>query len=509
LPQTNKDWLKNDLMGYFKRIIYFNPVTLWGEHAGVTPSQLVKICSFIEGNFDIEQIIIDGQEAFGIPLNRKGYFEIQNQAYKKISLLIDEKTILALSLTSAQDIVSVIPILEKIKKKYNIPVIAGGYGISTCFKLLLKSFPSLFDCFVIGPGEFPLLEILKKSDRGYLIPEGVRGCAYLQDQKIIYLESSFTSPKINTYNWDYLNKKSFYSCLATSSSQYCNNKCNFCIEPSMNSKLIQISPNDYEKSLLTSLENFPQIKCLWITDPHIGGSLKNGIEILNILTNNNLKAFTNFRCDFDTSKIINKEKLKDFAFYFGLESANPETLFEMGKTRNPTKYLTSFLENISFCSKYKILPLIGLIINYPYENFNNTKISIKYIANNIPKSEFLTNGIVFSASLFMIHYGDLFHKKLTKLEKDGLLFESPFLDFDFIPEDLELVTKVCSRDFGFSQALSAIEEVQHMSVINANTVERLTSFGYFDRHKIKEEIKSDIVDFDTIRNASKLINYTN
>lgn len=483
------------------RLVLYVPCTEWGEHAGVAPTHIVRLAHYIRCTNKVDVRIIDAQVQFGIPLTAAGVELHTSLAVGNILSNCDDRTVLGISATSAQDIVSVLPIIQRVKREASIPIVIGGSGGGLAYRTLLAKYSGLIDAVVVGPGEYALSALLRSWKCGQFEPERIPGVAIRLADGIALEPPTFAVPRVGAPDWDLLPARDRYRCVATTASVGCPYRCAFCCESLLRRGVRQIDEAEYDTVLESIRHAFPGVQSIWLTDPLAGGTLKHAIRIVQAARRAQFSIFMNCRGDVFSEELAGALARSDSAVYFGLESANPDTLLQMRKTVDAAGYLSRTQDAFTWCKVTGLLPIVGTIANYPLMPYRTTRDTVGYLcrlAAEAPAQSLI--GHVFSTSLFMLHAGDELYESRGALERAGCLFKSCF-DVQYhgveIFDGLEMMATATAHDYDLAAALAVQEQIKRYSVIGEREKRVFRAFGYFDHCACSRVADSDVIDIDS------------
>ena len=121
------------------------------------PVAVVRLANFVQRERpDVECHVIEASVVFGQPVNEAGEAKVHQMIYEYVDRLVDSDVMIGFSTFANRDVVHSLPLAREMKKRYNCPILLGGYAASTCAELVAESYPDLFDAICVSAGEYAL-----------------------------------------------------------------------------------------------------------------------------------------------------------------------------------------------------------------------------------------------------------------------------------------------------------------------------------------------------------------
>jgi len=463
-----------------KKFIFIVPVNRWSLVVPATPTNVLQIVTYLRSRLTVEVEVIDMQMEYGVPLNQEGEEKIYHLAVADLENRINENSILGISATSSNCLVASLPLVAQIKKKFSCPIVIGGYAATSAGQLILEDYPRYFDAVVLGAGEIPCEKIVQELDGNIIHWENIPGVAYVKDGRIIRNEA----PDMLSFNdlpvldFSILRYAHLYDRLVYNSSQGCVFNCEYCFEKMVHPRFQYREPVKVMADIEAAGKFISPEAGIIFYDAIFGLHRPQVGELCRQLKTNRRQFFFETRGDVFPLDLYPVLEGNCKAIYFGLEAASPKTLERMKKTTNPQIYLNSIRKQIEACFNHRIVPMIGLMLNYPLKTEEELKEDL-FFAQEMRQLYFLGNynsGISFLPFLYEIHYNEPFYYRLSILEKEGLVAR-PFFPIQYhgipVRKELQLSVVKPSLDVTEEQVFFYAQEILKQIVISSNTNQEL------------------------------------
>ena len=276
--------------------------------------------------------------------------EAQNLTYPDLAKIIHEQQPDMVGLTSSTpNFLNALKLAKIIRVNSSAKIILGGVHASSLPEFVAETYSDLIDVVVVGEGEQTMLELANAQDKR-LGMESIKGIVYKSGPKTLHNESrpficdldSIPFPardlipqhlfKPNLHNARYR------KCLTILTSRGCPFNCSFCAARIVSGRKYRMHSADYVLEEMKMLKDQYQAQQLIITDDTFTMDPGRLEKICRGMIDRklNLKWFC-----FSQVNTVNKEILKlmkragCYSIGFGIESANKETLKQMGKPIDP------------------------------------------------------------------------------------------------------------------------------------------------------------------------------
>ncbi|MES0337768.1 MAG: radical SAM protein [Candidatus Magnetobacterium sp. LHC-1] len=278
--------------------------------------------------------------------------EAQGLSYNAITTIITKSQPDVIGITCATpNFMRAIKLAELCRSYCTAKVVMGGVHVSAIPEFVMRTYPGLIDCVVIGEGERSMLDVVNAyQDNASL--EGISGIIYRDGDTIIrndvrpYIEDMDSIPfpardlipqrlfVPNMHNARYRN------CMTILTSRGCPFNCSFCAARIVSGKKYRIHSAQYVLEEMQMLKKDYNARQLIITDDTFTINHTRLEEICRGMIDKrlNLKWFC-----FSQVNTVNREALalmKRAGCYcvgFGLESSDEGILRRMGKAIAPAK----------------------------------------------------------------------------------------------------------------------------------------------------------------------------
>ncbi|MEZ5359784.1 MAG: radical SAM protein [Candidatus Zixiibacteriota bacterium] len=261
-------------------------------------------------------------------------------------------------------------------------IVVGGYHPSARpQEFILEN--QLFDYVVCGEGELAMTSIAE-----HFAVSGRPGATQIINGKTIPAEDFVP------YNWDLIEpllREHFPDGVSNVNlflSRGCPFNCSFCMESLKEKRWTPYSPEVAVEEILRAVERFGAY-AVPICDACFGLRRSWRREFLKLLLKHDPKFWIIFetRSEFlDPEDIEMMSQLK-LEIQFGLESASPEMLSLMKKTKRPEVYLQRFREISHLCSEHKILHRANMIFNHPGETKKSLQETFTFVDEMLERDE--------------------------------------------------------------------------------------------------------------------------
>lgn len=265
-------------------------------------------------------------------------------------------------------------IMSFIKKRTNIPIVAGGWHCTLYAEQMKES--GLVDYVVIGEGEEHIKEIAADLREGRLIHKKIFYRKYLNLNTLPvpdYSQDADIEEFINNYLTDKLSEciTKPIRWLPYESSRGCPGRCTFCINVVSNNRKYRKKNAEKVVSEIDYIVKKYHLTHVKIIDDNFFVDIKRSRQICQLLICRDLGITwdAECRCDYFNNEMINDETLfllkkSGFVqFTLGIESGSLRTLELMEKEITP--------EHAEFavkkCNEYKIIARSSFIIGIPGE----------------------------------------------------------------------------------------------------------------------------------------------
>lgn len=370
--------------------------TDWTKSIVLKP-QMVYIHQFLKKYFDVYVLDLDNEFD---DINK-----FKEDAVEKI--LSYDFDYLGISCWTSQNYLTSKFFAEKIKKrKPNIKIIVGGYHPTYVPKdFEYENTP--FDKVIKGE----INNILKYINTDVINTDVI-------DTDVIDTNIIYNKPDFLSYPYYLQNKGGILGIFLSAGCPY---NCVFCADYKKHAIIEVNEAVEY----VYWIENNLYVKELKIFDPLFGINNKWRKEFIQGLINKKIKIPIEI---FSRIDILDEEDIKLFSklnisIKFGIESFSKEMLLIMNKTKNPDKYLDSFIKISKLCIKYKVNFRIYLLYNHPGESAKTISEHNNFF-NNIVKKE-INKYIQISYFNFTLFPGSFVYNNIDYYEKK---YGSDFID---------------------------------------------------------------------------------
>ena len=290
--------------------------------------------------------------------------------------------LIGISSTSGFDYIEALDCIKISKEKNpdSITIIGGQHAGPLGEKVLRDA--NLLDIVCLYEGEKVVLDIL--SNKSFNI---INGIAFKED-KIIKTNKNYPIPikldDLAPFNFSIYPKHKNFAPFVEE-SRGCYAKCDYCTSNHVNNGKIRI------KSVEKIIEQLDSAISIWGKDQlYILSAATFGVNEKHMLTlaeeikNLNINWTTEFRADLPWYNHIDKLYKSGLKVAIvGMESASPEILLKMNKTKDPQKYIKSMENAINACKKIEDLTLRLNLMMYVGETPKTMSETLSFIGKNI------------------------------------------------------------------------------------------------------------------------------
>ncbi|MBN1213956.1 MAG: B12-binding domain-containing radical SAM protein [Candidatus Lokiarchaeota archaeon] len=399
------------------------------------PLGTLQISSFLKEKFQIKTDLID----IRIEKENNNYFSLKNnydmiiKSYLKIldSNNIQKFQYIGINCYTSYQYLPTLIIGNLIRKEFpEKKIIVGGYHPSSYpDDFIYKNSP--FDYIVKDEAELSLFNLLKKdnlNNREFQSPKIIEKCDLIDINLL-------PPPDYELYLSKYSNRDDFNFDLYL--SRGCPYQCNFC---SINYPFRTMHYSKFKENMDYMIRLFNKFKKDKIKISFADQSFfdnTNAESILDYIIQNDLQDKFKFSCQSRIESIANRHNIlkkiqkSKLIIGFGFESANPNILIEMNKTKTPSQYIQSMKKIIEYYKKNNnIYCRINIVCGFPGETKRTFKKTAEFIQKNA-----LDENIQISPSLFSCYpntpvyrnmdyyikkYGSLFNKMWWKSNSENL-----------------------------------------------------------------------------------------
>ncbi len=499
-----------------KKVIFVIPTGRYALGTQIcAPTRLLLISSYIQEIYpDINFEIID-MNLWGIPLNENGELKLYNKLLLELKEKVDDETLLGFSLTANYEILHALPILKLCKKEFDNPVIIGGCSATTCYKLILEKYHEYVDAVCLGAGELTWKEIIENYNDNKVNYAQVHNIAYRKKDQITLtsVQKPLDFDDIPPINFEPLSGNiEKYNSIAFNTSRGCAWHCEFCQEKKLYPKF---SSRSVQK-IKTDLENLSKVtdkKLLMLSDPLFGLDYQSCIDIVKVFNVMGFEYQFGTRCDVFHEDLYAEMGQNCRLIFFGFESASPDRLLQMLKTKNPEQYLSNMLDQIEKCFKNNIFATMAVMINYPRNTKKDLEMILEYNDKIRERLEPPGNykGYLYRTYPFYIYHNDYYQSILEELEQDGVTYKSVYpQEFHkiVIPENFELEIHNSSFDLNIEELYDYWNKIHGLSMLeNKDCVDALRGFygPNLNLVKVSKKHENDLFIDGDILNLSNII----
>lgn len=330
-------------------------------------------------------------ENFAFWTDEKKQLEFKNKFYHVfekilIEILISPPPVMAFSINSANQLITVLFVHEIRKRGYTGVIVFGGPACSQNRDSYV--FKDTADVFVVGEGEQVLVNVMDMIYNGtYHLLETLPG-VMTKEAKCNFVQAKpcndpdvFGFPDFKNFDLSLYHKK----ILPVVLGRGCISKCAFCNDSYICGSFRGKKPESVVKELIFHVKH-NDIKEFFFSDLLINADIKQLEEICDLIIASSLKIKWEAQClirDSMTLALFRKmKKAGCFALAFGVESFCDKTLKNMRKPFN-SEMVFNVLKN---SAKAGIYNKIGVIVGFPGEtdtDFDETIAGIYKNASSI------------------------------------------------------------------------------------------------------------------------------
>lgn len=420
-----------------------------------------------------------------------------------------------------------IEIIGGIKKKtekenYQLKIVAGGPLVSW-FESKIFDTTNVFDIIVPGLGDNAIIRLAEYAYENLPITE-IPNAIYLDNGKIRRNEmghevniTKLPFPIYDSHNPS-INKGKFkISTLRTSVS--CAQKCHWCVHSGIGGRYRQRNPEDAAEEVKFLLKEYG-IKYFRLSDSNPSAGHLN--RIMERLPEN-----VKISCFAHAGSKINWDLAEKYisCFFVGVESTGPKTLLQLGKTKNPEKYIEHAISTIEKAKEHGIPTVWANIVPIANDTINRIKKDLEKIIEIGP--DFIT-----AVPLIAIPGTEWYKKIIQEGDQTGCKLMPDYIDWLMCDGELDLLSKkgvktpaLLKVDGNFVDPTPIskwfIEELSKQGIdpasdeivtmayayyngLNKNQTERRKQVNIFHSNLRKAIIKGD---YKTLKKISKKINY--
>ncbi len=380
---------------------------VWMERLQVKTSQLL-LASYLAKKYDVTYA--DFELSIGRPNS-----SLQIKRFKRRVrefLQQQEYDLLAISCWTSLSYQASVAVAEISRELYPEKlIVVGGYHPSARpddFKLP----QSLFDFVVQGEGEIALSAIAENYRiAGRPAEMTILKGKTLPENEFVPLNWNLIEPLLHEQFPEGISNVNLFL------SRGCPFNCSFCMESMKEKRWAPFSPQTAIDELYKAVDRFGAY-AVPICDACFGLRRSWRREFLKLL----LERKPEFWIVFETrAEFLDPEDIALLAqmkveIQFGLESASPEILTLMNKTKRPEKYIAKFREVSEMCSNHKILHRANMIFNHPGETQKTLKETFSFIDSQLARDE----------SYLMWACHGYMHFPGCDLDRDRLIYEKQY-----------------------------------------------------------------------------------
>ncbi|MFC1709629.1 radical SAM protein [Candidatus Omnitrophota bacterium] len=365
----------------------------------------------------------------------------------------------------------------------------------------------IVDVFVVGEGEKPLLEIVKrlKDNNSLSSLSGIQGTLVCRDKEYL----SFLPPdpimnlnEIPTPDFCDFNLEDYgegiYKPLPILISRGCINRCTFCIDHKMNFPFRIRDPKKVFEEIKFYLERYG-VRNFEFNDLLCNGNIKQLGEICDLIIKNNLNInWTSYAAIREGMSLELCKKMKESGcrwLCYGMESASDVVLKRMKKRYN-AKLAEEVIRNTHNAG---IEATINIILGHPGESNREFKKTCRFLKNN---REYISSVVNVSTCFIMVNT-DL----MENLDKFGVYFKRTLKDRigcifkrkEFYPNYRNYYVAPGNtaqrRVFWFRKMLKLLHKINIPYIILNNVVEHDRDLDRFVAELKKRYCRKHTIDF--------------
>lgn len=328
------------------------------------PLPILELASLVRSKvpqIDIQVISIPID--YGLPLNEAGKEMVYNELLRDIVTLRPKGV--GISCTAISQAEEVIGLFERIKERDpSIFTFLGGYFPTIYYEEVFCRTDAV-DLIVIGEGEIPLLELVRRMEKG-VDPrrDDIPNLAWKKDGRIHLTKQGkrFDLRYKALLDLGLLKYPRAYDILPYAFSRGCPFHCNFCMEEYIRPVRKEVPASTVRKDL-TNLTAQADVKSLAISD-----SLFRSFDLFPFLESLGLKINFETRSDVLDPSIIPRVAHNIGLIALGFESASYDTLKRMNKVKDVAHYEHYISNTVSIfreAVRSEIPIILFMIAGYP------------------------------------------------------------------------------------------------------------------------------------------------
>jgi radical SAM superfamily enzyme YgiQ (UPF0313 family) len=277
-------------------------------------------------------------------------------------------------------------------------IIIGGPG---CFYNTCIIDPNrIIDLFVIGEGEKPLLEIIRrfKNSKSLCALKGIKGTLLCINKKYYnYLAkdpikniSSYPVPKFKKFNLPSYNKDNPYKPLPVLISRGCINNCSFCVDNKISNPFRLVDPKKVVEGIKFYIHELG-VRDIELNDLLCNGNLKHLEQFCDLIIENNINiGWTSYAAIREgmSYRLFQKMKKSGCSYLcYGFESASDKVLRVMNKRYNSV-IASRVIRDTSLSG---IETAINIIIGHPGDSKTEFRKTCDFVRDNRDYIDQITN----------------------------------------------------------------------------------------------------------------------
>jgi len=433
-------------------ILFIEPISKnTGMYVPAYPLPIMEVASYVKFNLpDIEIKVISMPMDYGLPLNKNGKKQIEQEFFKDLTKKKPKGIgISCTAISQAEEVINLCNLIKAFDP--NIFIFLGGY-FPTLYYEEIFSRTSAVDLIVRGEGEVPALKIVELLNKDQNpMNNNIPNLAWKIDGKIHLTPKGkpFDLGRKAPLNPGLLRYSSGYSILPYAFSRGCPYKCNFCMEESIRPYRREVP----DKIIHLDLKNLlvqTNAQTLLVSD-----ALFKSFDILPLLRSLNLKVNFETRCDVLDPSIISSFSDVCGILALGFESASYRTLKRMNKVKDRShynKYISNTMAIFKEAVNNEIPLMVFMIAGYPGDTEQDLKESLVF-AQNLSKHKG-PGGHVFKIGECRVY---------PKTKIYDLALSLPDVVFDDDGVFGQNIVRQPSKNFDFSTVLSYMKEIYNLS----------------------------------------------
>jgi len=335
---------------------------------------------------------------------------VGNPEIPEIKKVVEEYQPHAIGISAFTDVWNSIKnIIEKELTKYNLPIILGGPHTAVSTEEV-KNYPYV-DAIALGESENIICDVVNEI--------------VIRKEPKIYFSTPVDVNEVPFPNLDSFYGSHEYTSYSLISSRGCPYDCSFCCSRLTSSKKWRAREiQNCMEEIQQAVKKYPTIGEIWLMDDNFNLKKERGKVLIESYLKNGFKqklTLANIRADsIDKELIYLCKKIGMESITISVEHANQEVFEHIKKGET----LEEIKDAIELCKNEGLFVNILMIVGLPFDNFERTKESIRFVKKYKPNANAWSMMNPYPgtrAKKWFLEHGKIYDSDMLMFEEDNLI----------------------------------------------------------------------------------------